>query len=312
MNKYHMNGLAIKTYQSDLFNNWLKTEWIDGINGINQITAIDTSSGSFTIDALNLANKVYNMLNRIAVSGGSYEDYIEAVYSTEAMRRAETPIYMGGMSNEIVFEEVVSTAATTTENQQNPLGSLAGKGTQTNKRGGNIEIKVTEPSYIIGLVSITSRLDYSQGNKWDMSELDTIEDLHKPALDGIGFEDLLQERMAWWGSYYNANGDLIKMAAGKVPAWINYMTAINETHGDFADENKTMYMTLNRRYQYRQPNLSGHKTLQGIIDLTTYVDPTKYNYSFADTTLDAQNFWVQIGMQIFSRRVMSAKIIPNL
>ena len=26
MNKYHMNGLAIKTYQSDLFNNWLKTE----------------------------------------------------------------------------------------------------------------------------------------------------------------------------------------------------------------------------------------------------------------------------------------------
>ena len=145
-----------------------------------------------------------------------------------------------------------------------------------------------------------------------MSELDTIEDLHKPALDGIGFEDLLQERMAWWGSYYNAKGDLIKMAAGKVPAWINYMTAVDETHGDFADENKTMYMTLNRRYQYRQPNLSIHKTLQGIIDLTTYVDPTKYNYSFADTTLDAQNFWVQIGMQIFSRRVMSAKIIPNL
>ena len=131
-------------------------------------------------------------------------------------------------------------------------------------------------------------------------------------MDGIGFEDLLQERMAWWGSYYNANGDLIKMAAGKVPAWINYMTAVNETHGDFADENKTMYMTLNRRYQYKQPGLAHSKLIRGITDLTTYVDPTKYNYSFADTTLDAQNFWVQIGMQIFSRRVMSAKIIPNL
>ena len=50
-------GLCLKTYQSDLFNNWLKTEWIDGSNGINQITDIDTSSGSFTVDALNLATR---------------------------------------------------------------------------------------------------------------------------------------------------------------------------------------------------------------------------------------------------------------
>lgn len=307
-NRFKMNGLAIKTYQSDLFNNWLKTEWIDGANGINQITAIDTSSGNFTIDALNLANKVYNMLNRIAVSGGSYEDYIEAVYATEAMRRAETPVYVGGLSSEIVFEEVISTATNQIENE--PLGTLAGKGTQTGKRGGNIEIKINEPSYIIGIVSLTPRLDYSQGNRWDMTELDTLDDLHKPALDGIGFENLLQERMAWWGSYYDNNENLHKLAAGKVPAWINYMTAVNETHGDFADENKTMYMTLNRRYEYR--DTTGLKLIPGISDLTTYIDPTKYNYSFADTTLDAQNFWVQIGMQIHARRVMSAKIIPNL
>ena len=279
LNKYHLNGLAIKTYQSDIFNNWLKTEWIDGPSGINQITAIDTTSGNFTIDALNLANKVYNMLNRIAVSGGSYEDYIEAVYATEAMRRAETPVYIGGMSSEIVFEEVVSTAAVQSENQAaEPPGSLAGKGTQTMKRGGNVEVTIKEPSYIIGLISITPRVDYSQGNKWDLTELDTLEDLHKPALDGIGFENLLQERMAWWGTYYNHNGDLIKLAAGKVPAWINYMTAVNETHGDFADENKTMFMTLNRRYQYRPPS-NGHKVLPGITDITTYIDPTKYNYS---------------------------------
>jgi len=53
-------GLAIKTYQSDLFNNWLKTENIDAIS---TATAIDTSGGSFTIDQLVLSKKVYNMLN---------------------------------------------------------------------------------------------------------------------------------------------------------------------------------------------------------------------------------------------------------
>ena len=108
MNKYHMNGLAIKTYQSDLFNNWLKTEWIDGSNGINQITAIDTSSGSFTVDALNLANKVYNYLNRIAVSDGSYRSWLETTWTGSYTERTETPIYCGGSSAEIIFQEVVS------------------------------------------------------------------------------------------------------------------------------------------------------------------------------------------------------------
>ena len=96
-NLYSQNGLMIKTYQSDLFNNWLQTDWIDGVNGISAVTAVDTCEGSFKIDALNLAQKVYNMLNRIAVSGGTYEDWQEAVYGENAIRRAESPIYCGGM-----------------------------------------------------------------------------------------------------------------------------------------------------------------------------------------------------------------------
>ena len=308
-NRYVMNGLALKTYQSDLLNNWLKTEYLTNGTGtgINDITAIDVSSGSFTIDALNLANKVYNMLNRIAVSGGTYEDYIEAVYDTDALKRAETPIYIGGLSSEIVFEEIVSQSAT----QEQPLGSLAGKGTQSNIKGGNIEVTVKEPSFIIGIASITPRIDYSQGNKWFMTELQTIDDLHKPALDGIGFEDLLQERAAWWGSYYDSDGKLHKMAFGKVPAWINYMTSLNETYGEFAEQSKLMFMTLNRQYESITED-KDLKTREGIKDLTTYINPTKYNYTFADTDLTAQNFWVQIGIKCIARRVMSAKIIPNL
>ena len=70
-------GLCVKTYQSDIFNNWVNTEWIDGENGINAITAvkIDPESNSFQLDTLNLAKKVYDMLNRIAVSGGTYRDW---------------------------------------------------------------------------------------------------------------------------------------------------------------------------------------------------------------------------------------------
>ena len=49
-----------------------------------------------------------------------------------------------------------------------------------------------------------------------------------------------------------------------------------------------------------------------IADLTTYIDPVKFNYIFADTNLDAMNFWVQTKFDIKVRRLISAKQIPNL
>ena len=122
--KRKLGGLIIKTYDSDIFNNWIQTESLEGENGINAITAIDTSTGSFTMDTLNLAKKVYNMLNRIAVSDGTYKSWMETVFSSKYVERTETPIYYGGMSQEIVFEEVISTSAASDE----PLGTLAGKG----------------------------------------------------------------------------------------------------------------------------------------------------------------------------------------
>jgi hypothetical protein len=299
-------GLGIKTYQSDLFNNWISTEWIDGTNGINEVTAVSTAGNEFTIDALNLANKVYNMLNRIAISGGSYDDWLDAVYTHERAKSCENPIYHGSLIKELAFEEVVSNADTEVGGNQQPLGTLAGRGRLTGKhKGGKIKIKIDEPSYIIGLVSITPRVDYSQGNKWD-TNLKTMNDLHKPALDEIGFQDLITDQMAWFDTEAYDTGSFGFQSAGKQPAWINYMTNVNQCRGSFAEEDNSMFMTLNRRYE------QGTGTNRGITDLTTYVDPSKYNNIFAQESLDSQNFWVQISNDIFARRKMSAKVIPNL
>ena len=197
-------GLGIKTYQSDLFNNWISTEWIDGSNGINEVTAVSTAGDEFTIDSLNLANKVYNMLNRIAISGGSYDDWLDAVYTHERAKSCENPIYHGSLIKELGFEEVVSLSDVNDVNgEAQPLGTLAGRGRLTGKnKGGKIKIKVDEPSYIIGLVSLTPRIDYSQGNKWDVN-LKTMNDLHKPALDAIGYQDLITDQMAWFDTKVN-------------------------------------------------------------------------------------------------------------
>lgn len=296
---YPMEGLLCKTYQSDIFNNWLNSEYVDNIN---EITAVSTEGGSFTIDALRMSEKVNQMLNRIAVSGGTYNDWIEAVYAHQAVRLSETPIYMGGMSQEIVFQEVISQSAA--ENQ--PLGSLAGKGrTIGEQKGGNMYIKTDEPCYIIAIASITPRIDYSQGNDWDMYALKTLDDLHKPNLDQIGFQDLITESMFANSTAFDMERNTwVQKAAGKQPAWINYMTSYNKCFGNFADEANEMFMTLNRRYEHDEEG--------NIIDLTTYIDPAKYNYVFAQTNLEAQNFWLQVGINLTARRKMSAKVMPNL
>ena len=170
-------GLVVKTYQSDIFNNWINTEWIDGENGINAITAVDVSDGKLELDTLILAKKVYNMLNRIAISGGTYNDWIETVYTTDYVSRSEIPEYQGGMSSEIQFQEAVSNSAT----EEEPLGTLAGRGINVGKKGGDITVKVTEPCYLIGICSITPRVDYSQGNDFDIM-LDNLDQIHKPQL----------------------------------------------------------------------------------------------------------------------------------
>jgi hypothetical protein len=189
------------------------------------------------------------------------------------------------------------------------MGTLAGRGRLTNKnKGGRVKIKVSEPSYILGIVSLTPRIDYSQGNKWDVN-LKSMNDLHKPALDEIGFQDLTTDQMAWFDTDCNQAGDVTYKSAGKQPAWINYMTNVNVCRGNFAvpvgaaGGQGEMFMTLNRRYEFENG---------GIGDLTTYVDPSKFNQIFAQTQLDSQNFWVQISNKIIARRKMSAKVIPNL
>ena len=305
-----LGGMLLKTYDSDIFNNWIQTDWIDGVGGITELTSIDITAndGKLTMDALNLQQKVYNMLNRIAVSGGTYRDWLETVYTAgKYLDRPETPVFIGGMTQYIEFDEVISKSATETEYGSQPLGDIAaiGRGGKP-LNNGRVHYQCEEPGYIMGLMAITPMIDYSQGNDFDLN-LQTIDDLHKPALDGIGYQDLIQEQMVGETSVYDGASTLNSLkhlAANKTVAWIDYMTNYNRTFGDFAAGEALDFMVLNRRYEVSNKNT--------IEDLTTYIDPQKYIEIFADTSIDSQNFWVQTVVQATRRGNYSAKQIPFL
>lgn len=298
---YSQAGLAVKTYLSDRFNNWLNTEWIDGTTGgINAITAVDVSDGKLTMDALILQKKIFNMLNRVAITDGTYQAWREATYGIRSTTLPESPIFCGGMQSEIAFDEIVSNSATDEE----PLGTLAGRGIATMyKSGRGLKIKCTEPSMIIALGSITPRIDYSQGNKW-WTRLQNMDDFHKPTLDAIGFQELIAEEAAAWSTETTENYTHKYQSLGKQPSWIEYTTDVNETYGEFAAGMPLAFMCLNRIYE--------ESTNGTISNASTYIDPTIYNNIFAESRLSSQNFWVQVAFDVTARRVMSAKQIPNL
>lgn len=303
-----LTGLCPKTYLSDRFNNWLDTELIEGASGVTAMTNISVAADStLNLDTLNVMQKMYNLLNRVVVAGNSYKAWQIATYGEAGGIGCETPMFIGGGTYEVEFDEVISTAATDTSAGYSPLGSLSGRGTGSGKARGT-KFKVKEIGYIMGIMSITPRLDYSQGNKW-WTQLRSFDDVHKPELDQIGFQDLLTDEFAAFDSISVAPDSLpYYWSAGKQPAYIEYQTDVNETHGDFALNQSgvgMMNMTLNRRYEmdYDTGRLA---------DCTTYIDPAKFNYAFAETHVGAENFWPQIGIKAIARRKMSARIIPNL
>lgn len=300
---FNQAGLGLRTYLSDRFNNWLSTEWIDGTNGINEVTAIQIVDNKLSMDALIMQKKIFDMLNRVAISGGSYNDWQEAVYGVRVARMAESPIYMGGASYEIVFSEVVSNSST----EKEPLGTLAGRGVETNKKGGrSLRIKCEEPSLIMALSSYVPRIDYSQGNKW-WTRLESMDDLHKPNLDAIGFQELITDEFCALDTTAGSPTNVKYKSIGKQVSWQEYMTEVNETYGDFAVGGELDWMAFNRIYDYEIQETTGSVT-----NATTYIDPVTFNVAFADARLSAKNLWSQVAINATARRVMSAKQIPNL
>lgn len=299
-------GLALKCYQNDLFNNWLNTEWIEEIN---EQSAITVNAGQVTIDQIILGYKMFDVMNRIATADDSYESYMDAVYSFENKWTKNMGLYVGGLSKEIVFQEILSTAEGTSSTSQ-PVGSLAGT-TRFNEKhkGGHVIVKANEICLVIGLTSFTPRIDYSQGNHW-RTAVKSVGDVHIPGYDAIGFMDDINEYRAWWSTWFDAGPDNTwkQSAAGKLPSWTHYMTNVNRSYGNFARRNDSMFMTFNRQYNNAGPG----SVEEEIIDLTAYINPAKYNYIFAQTSLDSQNYYHQIAVDMERRALMSAKQMPNL
>jgi hypothetical protein len=314
-------SLIRRTYKPDVNSAWLsKSSYETMVTGARVNVGSDDA---FTINELRYANKLMKYNERGIVSGGRYSDWIKAEYGFNIQKWLDVPEYLGSTSCYLNFEDVVQTGGGNfypggNGDVFNPLGTLGGRG-RGFMNGANHIFTTPENGYIMGIASIIPIPDYYQGSHSRFLKTN-FGDLYTPSLDRIGFQARLQSELsalperdsdgAGGNIVWTPSDNPFKRGVFYQPAWTEYMTAVNEIHGDFADPDKLRYWVLARSFMKK--GLPGQAANAVLFDHSSYIDPTEFNDCFADTSATAENFQMQFAFDVKSHRAISKRLMPTL
>lgn len=302
---YELGGLICRTFLPDRFSVWVNT---DKYQATLDNALVNTSAGSFNIDQLRLAEKLNKMLQKTLVAGGRYSDWSYVQYGTSMRQAIEAPVFVGTYSTEVVFEDVVQTSDAGLN--EDPLGTLGARG-RSYRRNMSHSYYVRENGYMITIMSIIPRVDYFQGTRYYMRHTN-LGGLHVPTLDNIGFQDLLVDEFYSNSTTVDSNGFINnEYSVGRQPAYTELMTKVNELHGEFASDQSHGDVGLSTLVLQRT-FYSPEDDILNPVYFTSYIDPSMFNYAFADASLSAQNFWVQLKVDCVVKRAISKAVMPHL
>lgn len=336
-------GLACRTYRNDYITSVLNS---DKCAAAKQYVNVQNNKVSIT--EITFANKLQNYLELSSASDSRYAEWIRAQFGVTPHDDLMMPELLGSVSTWLNFEDVIQTSSDNSLTSQ-PLGSLAGKGSGLLGNNKTFDIYAEEHAICMVMMSIVPQVDYYQGfDKCILKE--TFDDLFKPALDNIGFQDLfrfelsaLTPNSSWnlgaaaeWpapsykdldyrprfkptysGAQYAADRST---SVGKQPAWLEYKTSMNEVHGDFVDSlrywtNARELFTPSkyaRYYDEQQQIYRDFKVADPVSHFSTYIDPSQWNNAFADSSLDSENFLVQIKFDAYRKSPQSKNLLRKL
>lgn len=308
-------GLACTTFMPDYFTNYLDNDLVARMNTTNRIIAeydSDNSEYYLTMDQIRYGNKMQKYLETSLLGGSRYSDWIRSNWAVELQLDSVRPEYLGSTSTWCNFQDVVSTS-----NASNPsvgsgesgLGDLGGRGFGYGK-GKRRAFHFKENGTFMVIMTLVPEVDYTQGIR-KMHLKTNMSDTFVPALDGLGFQDISKSEYSVLGtgntvaSPFTWSNDPFKVSLGKQPAWMEYMTAYNEAHGELTTD--LSYWILAR--DFKPKIISGSLTEP---KFSPYVNPGDFNYLFVDTNPYAHNFVIQCKFDLLAKRQISKNIRPNL
>nr|UCS96107.1 MAG: major capsid protein [Microviridae sp.]UCS96114.1 MAG: major capsid protein [Microviridae sp.] len=308
-----LGGLVVRTYRPDRLNAWLSNGTYD-----NMVTKarVSTAGDSFTINQLRFANHLMQYYERGIVAGGRYDDWVQGQFGVRTDKKLCIPELLGVVSSQINFDEIVATAASVYGSSESPLGDLGGRGYGSmNSR--TFRFTCSENGYLMAIYTITPNVSYGSGVR-DYLEKTRYSDVYTPVMQRIGFQPLMLSRFTLdpktisngTSSHLSSTAGF-SQAVGYQPAWTEYMTALNEVHGDFNPQvGDLAYWVMSRKYVSYPSNIATADST--ILGPTSYILPDQYNYPFTNTSVTAENFLVSFAIDIQARRAIGKSVMPTL
>lgn len=301
-------GLFLKTYMPDRMNVILNSDFF---NKNVSTVQVSTAAGSFQVDQLVTAKKLWDSRNKDAMSSGTFKDWVRMHYGVTPKIMDDMPTFCGSVSSDIFFEDIRATTTATVGDATQFLGDKAssGKGYLRSRRH---RIIADRPGYLMAIASISPRVDYSQF----MDRYTMYTDLSnefRPEYNGIGLQQVLVSDLnADYSSVVNtvAQGAIVPdpatLSIGRQPAWIEYMTDVNRVRGTFCTTEKSWVLLRDMR-----SNPSGTSVPAANTNSSAYIYPHEWNQPFALNSLADQNFLVQFFIKDIVRSSVLKRLQPK-
>lgn len=131
----------------------------DGFARVENIEEVELTSGGFTINALRLAARLQEWLEKMARGGARYIEQIKSHFGvTSSDARLQRPEYLAGGKIPVSISEVLQTA----ENGATPLAEMAGHGISAGKITGWTR-SFEEHGIVLSFIFLRPRTAYQQG-----------------------------------------------------------------------------------------------------------------------------------------------------
>ncbi len=315
-------GLLRRTYKDDYFNARISTEFVQYLKEQSRVLVQDNY---FDITQLRLANRIAKYVDKLGFSDSRFGSWLKAHFGTKLNDKANIPQFLGSISSTLNFQDIISNAQTgsgdaITSNEA--LGSRAGLGSSYMKNDGAfVEFRSVEPGYLVVLFSIVPNVSYFQGIR-KMFLKTRFADIYTPEFDAVGYQDLQTIEMSAIGAQPYSSESIggtftvgeYNAVVGKQPSWIEYMCAIDESHGLVTQFSQYGYWALNRPFDLQYFFVPDTITAYGgraINDFSTYIKPQIFNQIFA-VNKQTHNFQVQIRFFDKTAQPMSKQVLPRL
>jgi len=317
-----LGGYALRTYMPDMMNVILNSEFYEkNVASVQVSTAGDT----FQIDQFVTAKKLWNSMNKDALSNGTFKDWVRIHFGVTPKIMDDMPTFLGSTTTDIIFEDIrATTSANLGDGEKQYLGDKgsSGLGYAGSRR---FHFVADRPGYIMAVASIVPSVDYYQRlERWTLHT--KLSDMFDPDFNGIGLQDVLVSDLC--ASQYPSDRWVqqdfqqaqatqkrsFENSVGKQPAFIEYMTAVNRIRGSFCTTERSW--VLARDFLKELPLVNPNDTINegpvGNIITSAYIDPTIWNQSFAVQSPDAMNFLVQFHITNRTRSTVLKRIMPHL